>query len=264
MNSEDKIFLAKAEDKARMCSDNSMLTSTDFLDMHQRSELCSMRFPFRDVKLVFYGGFEGAERSIGVFLPEYIEADSEKSLGEYFELNPDENPLRIIKVEKDKFSPKLSHRDYLGALMALGIRREMTGDIIVTDSGCRMAVLSKIAPFIVDNLDKAGRGTLTAKIIPVSKAQKSSAPTGKPDSFTVSSLRLDSLVKNGFGVSRSAACEAISSGLVFVNDTECLKADKKIGSGDKIVMRHKGRMIVTDCSSLSKKGRVIVNILRFI
>lgn len=263
MLSEDRILLAKIEDKARSCTDNSMITSSDFLDMRQRSAVSSLRLPFPDVKRIFYGGFEGAERSIAVFLPEYIEADDESSLREYFIKNPDDDPIRIIEVSKDRFSSKLSHRDYLGALMALGIRREMTGDIIVSESGCRIAALKKTAQFIVENLDKAGRGTLKAKLVPLGDAVIDCAPQGKPDSFTVSSLRLDSIVKNGFGISRSAACEAINAGMVFVNDIECAKADKKIAENDKIVMRHKGRMIVTDCSSLSKKGRVIVNILRF-
>ncbi len=264
MNSEDKILFAKIEDKARSCTDYSMITSSDFLDMHQRSAVSSLHLQFPDVKQLFYGGFEGAERSIAVFLPEYIEATGESSLREYFIKNPDDDPIRIIEVTKDKFSARLSHRDYLGALMALGIRREMTGDIIVSERGCRIAALAKTAQFIVDNLDKAGRGSLKAKIIPLEDAVINSAVQGKPDSFTVSSLRLDSIVKNGFGISRSAACEAINAGIVFVNDVECTKADKRISENDKITMRHKGRMIVTDCSSLSKKGRVIVNILRFV
>lgn len=264
MSLEDKILFAKIEDKARACSDNSMITSSDFLDMHQRSAISSLRLPFSDVKRIFFGGFEGAERSIAVFLPNYIEANDEISLREYFVQNPDDSPIRIIEVSKDKFSARLSHRDYLGALMALGIKREMTGDILVDENGCKIAALEKTAQFIVDNLDKAGRGSLKARLIPLADAVADTAPRGKPDSFTVSSLRLDSIVKNGFGISRSAACVAINSGIVFVNDVECTKSDKRITENDKIVMRHKGRMIVTDCSSLSKKGRVIVNILRFI
>lgn len=264
MKTEDKILFAKIEDKARTCADYSMITSSDFLDMHQRSAINTLRLPFPDVKRIFYGGFEGAERSIAVFLPDYVEAADESSLREYFIRNPDDDPIKIIEVSKDRFSSKLSHRDYLGALMALGIKREMTGDIMVNENGCKIAALEKTAQFIVDNLDKAGRGSLKARLIPLADAVINTVVQGKPDSFTVSSLRLDSIVKNGFGISRSAACEAINSGIVFVNDVECTKADKRIAENDKIVMRHKGRMIVSDCSSLSKKGRVIVNILRFV
>lgn len=260
MNEEDKLLLARIRDRARQCSDNSMITSSVFLDMRERSVVASSRF---DTPIIFYGGFEDSERTAAVFLPDYVEAENLQELLEYFDECPEADPVAIIEIEKDKFSPALSHRDYLGALMGLGIKREMTGDIIVNENGCKMAVLEKIAPFIVENLGKAGRGTLKAKIVPSCEARKGTKSVGTPDSFTVSSMRLDSIVKNAFRVSRGDACTAIESGLVFVNDLECTKPDKKISDGDKVVFRRKGRIIVTDCSSVSKKGRVIVEIIRF-
>lgn len=263
MTSEDKLLLAKIEDKARQCSENSMITNSGFLDMHERSVAAEMRLQYADVKMIFYGVFDGAERTVAVFLPEYITVENAEELGAYFDENPDDNPLAVISIEKDKFSPPLSHRDYLGALMGLGIRRELTGDITVSENGCKMAVLAKIAPFIIENMDKAGRGTLKAEIIPASQAREGTKSAGVPDSFTVSSMRLDSVVKNAFRVSRGDAANAIESGMVFVNDVECVKPDKKVSAGDKVVFRRKGRIIVENCSSVSKKGRIIVEILRF-
>lgn len=259
MTADEKILIAKIEDKARQCSDNSMITSSVFLDMHERSVVSSVKNSFGEIRMFFYGGFSDAERNIAVFLPDYITEEP----SEYFDEFPDDDPLAVIEIEKDKFSPALGHRDYLGALMGLGIKREMTGDIIVSENGCRMAVLAKIAPFIAENLDKAGRGTLKAKIIPPSQAREGVKATGTPDSFTVSSMRLDSVIKNAFRLSRGDAAQAIESGVVYVNDIECTKPDKKIAEGDKVVFRRKGRIIINDCSSVSKKGRVIVEIIRF-
>ena len=264
MTREDRLLIDKIEDKARLCSENSMITNSDFLDMHERSVAAQTRLQYPDVKMIFYGVFEDAERTVAVFLPEYIEAENADDLRAYFSENPDDNPLAVIRLEKDKFSPALSHRDYLGSLMGLGIRRETTGDIAVDENGCKMVVLSKIAPFIAENMGKAGRGTLKAEIIPVSAAENGAKPTGVPDSFTVSSMRLDSVVKNAFRVSRNDAAAAIESGVVFVNDTECIKPDKKVSEGDKIVFRRKGRIIVNGCSAVSKKGRIIVEITRFV
>lgn len=264
MTSDDKLLLARLDDKARQCSENSMITNSDFLDIHSRSLAAEMRLNYPDVRMIFYGVFEGAERCVAVFLPEYIEAQNTDELAAYFEENPDDNPLTVIEVEKDRFSPDLSHRDYLGSLMGLGIRRELTGDINVEKSGCKMAVISKIAHFIIENMDKAGRGTLKAKIIPAKQACDGAKSVGVADSFTVSSMRLDSVVKNAFRVSRTEAANAVEGGTVYVNDVECLKPDKKISAGDKVVFRRKGRIIVNDCSSLSKKGRVIVEITRFV
>lgn len=263
MTPEDKILIAKYEDKLRQCAENSMITCTGFLNMHERSVLSSLHLSGSDAKTVFYGIFDDAERTAAVFLPYYIEVSSVEALSDYFRDNPDENPLALIEVEKDRFSPALSHRDYLGALMALGIKRDVTGDISVSENGCRIAVLSHMADFICENLEKAGRGSLKAKIISPSEILQNEKPLGVADSFTVSSLRLDSVVKNAFSVSRNDACKAIESGLVYVNDCECLKSDKKIADGDKIVFRRKGRIIIGDCSAISKKGRIIVNIRKF-
>lgn len=264
MTPEDKILIAKYEDKVRQCSENSMITCTGFLDMRERSVIASRLLPQSEAKTVFYGVFDDAERNAAVMLPYYIDANDGESLRRYFSENPDDNPLAVIEVEKDRFSKPLSHRDYLGALMALGIKREITGDIIVSENGCRIAVLAHMAAFIAENLCKAGRGTLKARVVSPQAAASAEKPAGVEDSFTVSSMRLDSVIKNAFNVSRTDACKAIESGVVFVNDSECLKADKKICGGDKIVFRRKGRIIVENCSGVSKKGRIIVVIKRFI
>ncbi len=263
-NSDDKLLLAKIQDRARQCSENSMITNSVFLDMRERSLAAGARLQYGDVKMLFYGGFDEAERTVALMLPEYVDARDSAELFAYFEQCPEADPIAVIEIEKDRFSPALSHRDYLGALMALGIKREMTGDIIVSETGCKMAVLEKIAPFIVENLGKAGRGTLKAKIIPPSQAREGTKAAGIPDSFTVSSMRLDSVVKNAFCISRGDACAAIEGGIVFVNDLECTKPDKKIAAGDKIVFRRKGRIIIEDCSSVSKRGRTIVKVKKFV
>lgn len=264
MTAEDKILIARYEDKVRQCSENSMITCTPFLDMRERSVITSHLAARSEAKTVFYGVFDGAERTAAVMLPYYVEADDFEALCGYFRENPEDNPLAVIEVEKDRFSAPLSHRDYLGALMSLGIRREVTGDIVVSENGCRIAVLAHMAEYIAENLRKAGRGSLKTKIISPCDCFATEKTAVVNESFTVSSLRLDSVIKNAFRVSRSDAVSAIEGGAVFVNDSECLKADKKISEGDKIVFRRKGRIIVEDCSSVSKKGRIIVNVNKFI
>lgn len=260
MNNEDKFLIAAIRDKERQCSENSMITNSVFLDMRERSVVASLKSEYPDVKMIFYGVFDDSERSVALFLPEYVDGND---ICGYFEQCPDADPISVVEIEKDKFSPALTHRDYLGALMSLGIKREMTGDIAVGESGCKVAVLSKIAPFICENLVKAGRGSLKAKIIEPAKARETSKAQGIPDSFTVSSMRLDSVIKNAFRVSRSDAVAAVEGGIVFVNDLECNKPDKRIMAGDKIVFRRKGKIIITDCSSVSKRGRIIVCIDKF-
>ena len=263
MNADDKILYSFLEEKARQCADSQMITNSRFLDMHQRSVAASIRLPY-GVRRIFYGGFDGAERSVAVYLPEYIEAKNEAELNEYFKTVPQDCPISVLEVKKDRFSKPLTHRDYLGSLMALGIERDMTGDIAVNENGCHIAVIKNMAGYISENMSSAGRGTLTVRETQPWEAENITYDDGKEDTFTVSSARLDSMVKNAFGISREGACDAITHGYVFVNDTECLKPDRKINVGDKITMRHKGRIIVTDFPGRSKKGREIVRIKSFV
>ncbi len=257
MTDEEKILLSFLEEKAFLCADRQMMTRGNFLDMHSRSLAASLRLP-EGVKRIFYGVFPSAERTVPLFLPDYIPAESEDELTAYFTENEDECPLSVLEITKDRFSKPLSHRDYLGALMGLGINRDVTGDIKVTENGCYIAVLGNMAEYIAQNMDKAGRGSLKIKIISPADIPETENDAGEEISFTVSTARLDSVVKNGFGISRENACEAIEHGLVFINDLECFKPDKRVNEGDKITLRHKGRVIITDCSSKSKKGRIIV------
>lgn len=262
MIADDKILLSFLEEKAIKCSDCNMITCSRFLDMHERSLASSLKLP-QCIKRIFYGGFEDSERTVAVFFPDYAEVNSSEDAERYFESYPEDCPIKILEITKDKFSKPLGHRDYLGAVMGLGVNRDVTGDIIVNDMGCFMAVAENMADYIAENMSKAGRGTLTIKVKYPSEIKNLTKQEGMPDSFTVSSPRLDSIIKNGFGVSRDVAAESIEHGLVFVNDLECVKPDKKINNGDKITFRHKGRIIIENCDELSKKGRNIVKILKF-
>ncbi len=255
-------MLSFLEEKALKCSNCNMITCSRFLDMHERSLASSVKLP-QGVKRFFYGGFDDSERTIAVFFPDYADINSSEDAEKYFESYPEDCPIKILEITKDRFSKALGHRDYLGAVMGLGVNRDVTGDIIVNDNGCFMAVIENMADYIAENMNKAGRGTLTIKAKNPFEIKNLTKREGVSDSFTVSSPRLDSIIKNGFGVSRDVAAESIEHGLVFVNDLECVKPDKKINNGDKITFRHKGRIIIENCDNFSKKGRNIVKILKF-
>lgn len=256
MNSEDKILFSFLEDKIFRCRNRQIVTTSKFLNMHERSLAASLRIS-KDISREFYGVFDDSERVIAVFLPEHL------TLAQFIG-DENLNPLCVLDVTKDKFSSPLSHRDYLGALMGLGIDREMLGDIQVTESGCQIVCFKSIADYICENLNKAGKGTLKIKVLKCGEVDSLGTNEGVEDSFTVSSPRLDSVVKNAFRISRNSACEAISHALVFVNDIECLKPDKRVEVGDKITLRHRGRIIIRDIPGKSKRGRDIIVIKKFL
>lgn len=206
-------------------------------------------------RFIFWGGFEGAERVIMLSIPDYIESDDPN---EIFTVYADGCPLSAVRIEKDRFSD-IGHRDYLGAIMGLGLTRESVGDICVQPDGCDIVALPSAAKYIEDNLTGAGRATLKAKQIPLGEVRAPQVNI-KETSITVASPRLDAVAGEIFSLSRSAAAQAIASGAVTVNDEQVLKADRRLSPKDKIVLRGKGRAILGEEFTQTKKGRVRIGV----
>ena len=158
---------------------------------------------------------------------------------------------------------KLSHRDYLGSVLSLGISRDFIGDILVFDGYALIIVKSEMADFIELNYSKAGKTNLTAEILEI---QSIEIPENniREVTDTVSSLRLDAVVSSAFSVSRGVAAAFISAGSVYVNDMLTQKVDLKVSQGDKIKVQKKGRAILKEVGGLSRKGRIAIKIERHI
>ncbi len=245
---EDEILISQIKDKWALCQKDMIITSTDFLDLRKQSVAVSFLRRQGEIRWELYGGFDGAERKTVVFLPYYVD-DLEAFLND----SPESSPLVVFRADKDSFS-NLSHRDYLGALTGMGIKREKLGDIIVDEKGCYFFSKESISRYILENFNSAGRGTL--KISKVDeKVDFSKNINIKELCCFVATPRLDAVIGGIFSLSRSKACEAIERGLVFVNDEQILKPDSRVKSGDKVVFKGKGRAKIKDDSSKSKKGR---------
>ena len=249
---DDALLVARLEDKAAQAADRYMITSGDFLDSHQRriaEEM--MRGRSLPVTVRFYGGFDDAERCMPVFLPDYAGEEDLKDL------------VRVIRVSCAKGGRKLSHRDYLGSVLALGIDREVTGDILVRDEeseigpGADIIVETAMADFIHMNYAKAGHTWLSTQVLPIDQLYiaRGKAVT---QTDTVASLRLDSVTASAFRMSRAKAGEAIRRGLVSVNSMEAMKTDQILQEGDKIVLRGKGRVILSQVGGSTRKDRIRV------
>ncbi|MBQ9014690.1 MAG: hypothetical protein IJ109_01095 [Firmicutes bacterium] len=250
---DDALLIARLEDKAAQAADRYMVTAGDFLDSHQR-RIAEEFFRSRSLPAAarFYGGFDDAERCMPVFLPDYAGPEDLKEL------------VRVIRVSCAKGGRSLSHRDYLGSLLALGIDREVTGDILVRDEsselgpGADIIVETSMADFIQMNYGKAGHTYLSAQILPIDELHlvRGQALTMHD---TVASLRLDSVTASAFRMSRAKAAEAIRRGLVSVNSMEALRTDQLLQEGDKIVLRGSGRVILSEVGGLSRKDRIRVS-----
>ncbi len=246
---EDELLLSQIKDKITECEKNSMITSTDFLDLRKQGIAVSYLKKQSNIRWMLFGGYDGAERKVVVFLPYYVD-DFES----FVEADPDGMPFVIFRADKDNFSV-LSHRDYLGALTGLGIKREKLGDIIVDEKGCFFFAKDSVARYINQNFTSAGKGTLKITQVKEKPDFKKNISVREMCCF-VATPRLDAVVSSVYFISRSKASEYIEHGIVFVNDEQILKPDFRLKVGDKLVLKGKGRAKIKDDSSKSKKGRI--------
>ena len=252
ISKEDKLLLASVEDKFQQCCRQYRITYTNFLDLRQRSMVekrCSEMLRGADMaRCVFYGGYEEAERTVAAFLPDYAQAE--------------DCPLSVIRIKAPAGGRPLTHRDYLGSLTGLGIRREMLGDILTCEAGADVIVLDEIRDFILLNYSKAGRTALEVEAVSLSELRMPEQKTVTVKD-TVASLRLDNVIASAFSLSRAKAADAIRAGVVFVNSAQCEKPDMQVSEGDKLVLRGKGKAYLRQVGGRTRKDRIAITIERF-
>lgn len=248
---EDRVLLAKIWDKITAGMRRNIPANTGFLTPREAA-LC--RFLFGNQEGLFpFGGYEGAERQMLVYLPEYLEMDS---------LYEEDAPLVCLRATFFNGDTP-SHRDFLGALMGEGITRGSVGDICVGKGQCDFFVTAEIAPYILQNFTGAGKTKVHLERIPLSEVSVPE-PETKEIKDTVASLRLDSIISSGFRIARSAAAQYVSAGKAAINGFPCEKPDKAVDAGDKISVRGLGKICLRTVNGQTKKGRISVVIDRYI
>lgn len=250
-SAEDRVLLGHILDKYDQCRQRNLPTNTAFLSP---AEAQGARDLLRAAAIhegfALLGGYEGAERRMLFFLPDWQEeADESESM----------TALRCTYRKEDT----LTHRDFLGSLMAQGITREKLGDILVSEGSCDLIVSRDIAPYLLQNVTGAGRVKLSVSEIKLSDLNVPALKV-KEIRDTVSTLRLDAVAASGFSMSRGKAQELISSGRVQLNHRETLKADAPIAQGDVISARGLGKFEVAEVGGLSKKGRTALLLRRYL
>ncbi|MBQ3490755.1 MAG: RNA-binding protein [Clostridia bacterium] len=246
---ENERFISLVCDKIRKTENAYMLTRTNFLNLSERSLAASV-CKENGAKFCFWGGYPDAERTVLFLLPDYMEAD-EKFPSE------EDNPLCLLQCKTPSGAKKLTHRDYLGSLLALGIEREIIGDILVRENGADIIILKSIADYLLSCYEKAGTVPIKCEIQPIENLVPPEQKTVTVRE-SVASVRLDCVIGAAFGFSRTAACEHIAKGLVFVNDNQASKPDAKLNIGDKIVVRGFGKAYFKEIGGTTRKGRISV------
>ena len=247
---EDKILLAKVYDRITGARQKNIPAGTCFLSQREQQMVQGM---LQGEPVVFFGGSPQAERKVAAYIPDYLSPE------EFF---APEGPIfayRAAFFEQDS----LCHRDFLGSLMGLGIKRETVGDIYVGKGSCDFLVLREIAPYLEQNFTSAGRTKLHLQRISLDQLQIPAAEK-KEIRATASSLRLDAIVGAGFALSRGKAAEAIERGLVQLNWAPCLKPDKAVAAGDVVSCRGFGKLEFADTTGKTRKDRIGILLYRYV
>ena len=247
--SDDGLLKARIEDTVRLCERRSVPGFLGFLDEHQRAAAEGMLRPFRNVTTLFWGGHEEGERTIlGVF-----------PLGE----DPDcaRFPLTAMAFTFRR-EASLSHRDVLGSLLALGVRREGIGDILCGTGIAVAFVKDELVPFLTEQVDRIG-GEGVRVLCPY-EGELPEAHTFREIRDTVASPRLDAVLKVCIAASREEAARRIEAGLVSVNHRPCLSVSTEVKEGDILSLRGVGRFRVEQVGPTTRKGRMFLTIQQYI
>ena len=197
------------------------------------------------------GGYDNAERQMVAFHP-----DALAFTWEY--------PIDCLKIEPKaiKFSEDLTHRDYLGALLNLGVDRNVLGDILVQKNAAWFFSSNKMTDFFLKNMCRVRHTNIL--ISKIENPDEFPRPELEAVSGTCASVRLDALIALAFKSSRSSMVPFIEGGHVFVNGKLITSNGYEPKDGDIISVRGKGRFIFDGVSHQTKKGRCSVRILRYI
>ena len=254
---EDKICLSQILDKIEFSKTKEKIEYTDFLDMYQVSlvENFLRKMKFENYQL--YGGYEEAERRILIVYPEkYDEKMLEKNYSKIVKI------VRVLLPEEEK--GKYSHRNYLGGIVKLGLKREKVGDIIVCEEGADIITVENFSDILKQQLPSLTRfENSKISIQEIQNLQKREVRM-EVMKIIVPSLRLDNFVSDLAKTSRSKACQIIDQERVFVNGQNETKASKQLKLNDIITIRGKGRFVIKEFAGTTRSGRTVVVIEKYI
>lgn len=196
-----------------------------------------------------WGGYEQAERIVGCFHPATE--------------NPDMTEYPVVCLHS-RYSAKfcsVSHRDLLGAFMALGLTRSCLGDIIIVGSDIYLFAHAQMADFIAQSMTSAGKTPLGFRIM--DEIPQMPEPEGTRFSSVVSSMRLDGVLAAGYRLSRSESAELIRAGLVKVDHQICERVDTLVRENVLLSVRGKGRVRLISVDGMTRKQRIGITFFRY-
>ena len=245
---KEELLRKRLLEKAQKAYNSNVYMFTEFLDLYDRDVYYSMKRELSFIPNEEWGGMADCERVMVCFGS--VEAFGYE--GEY--------PISTIKISplSAKFSDNLTHRDFLGSLMNLGIERDRLGDIIIEENTAYLFCCDNIAKFIADNLFRVKHTSVSCEISKDGPEKIQKEP--EYSIIQVQSLRLDTVIAKAFNMSRGLSCEYIIGQKVFLNGRLCESVSQSLKEGDKITVRGKGRFKINAQTGISKKGKLNIEI----
>ena len=240
----------KIADKALYVNKNYMTAVTEFINPYI-AEICIPVIKNYDIKFEIFPSYENCERKVFILYPEYSEPLDE---------NDFITGIRIYNKSKFK---KLNHKDYLGALMSLGIDRNKTGDIYVYDDYGDIIVHMDIADYIIYNLDKIGHNKIEAERIQLNQVNFKEQEHEIVNIIS-SSMRIDNIVKHLTNSSREKAALIIKSGNVKNNFTPEDRVSAELKEGDLLSISKAGRFKIAKINGTTKSGKLKVQVKHYV
>jgi len=228
--------------------EKGIYTSTDFLSMDEVAVFAAVKKLIGHVPYTLFGGTDGCERQMLRF--------GSPDLCGYDEAMP----IRCLKAvpRSQKFAEKLTHRDFLGALLGLGIDRSAIGDIIVKENAAYIFCTEGMAVYLAENYKEVRHTPILCSIS--AEVPPDAQPTLRDCIIQVASERFDAIVAHVWHLSRGASAELFERELVFVNGAICNSASRKPNDGDIVSVRRVGRFRYNGAVGTSKKGKLNVSV----
>lgn len=242
---ETRQVLSRASDLYTKASRTGRPFYTKFLTPAEAMAVIK-HMPQGDIAVESHGGYDDAERVVIAFVPQWQEAQP---------------PITVLHIHL-KGKGEVNHRDYLGTVLSLGLKRDTVGDIIVREGEAYMFCLDEIAAYICDNLTKIS-GIGSTVTVCDKMCEMSFERSYITSHATVSSLRADCVVSALCSKSRSAVMELFNRGLVSINYTQATSTSRTVNDNDVITVRGYGKFKISVSDQLTKKGRIHIEINKY-
>ena len=244
MDKETIVLKKRLLDLANQSYQNNMFTFSGFLSLHEQQLIEEIRKENAFVSVTLYGGITDCERVMARF-------GNKEDLG-----YEEEFPICCIKIEPliEKFADVLTHRDFLGAVMNLGIERNTIGDIFVQGKSAYLYCHQKMAEYLLEELDKVKHTHVKCRLIDSVEELPVSEPV--PKEVLVSSCRFDGVIAKVYNISRTGSLELFRSGRVFVNGKLMENNSYVLKAGDSVTARGFGKFIFKEEVYKTKKEKL--------